>query len=56
MSWVDIECTIYGYVKFIKRPIAAPRKGIGLWNDVLLVVGYISTVINCFTIYTNGEA
>jgi hypothetical protein len=54
-TWLDIECQIYSYVSFIKRPIAVPKKGIGLWNDILLVVGYIATVVNCLTIYTANE-
>lgn len=41
----------YGYKTFVKRPIAEAKKSIGLWNDILLIVGYIGTIINCLTIY-----
>jgi anoctamin-10 len=51
LNWFNIESTIFAYVNFVKRPIAIPKKGIGLWNDILLVVGYIATVINCLSIY-----
>jgi hypothetical protein len=54
-NWINIESTVLAYVQFVKRPIAGPKKGIGLWNDILLVVGYIATVINCLTIYTANQ-
>ena len=52
LNWINIEATIFAYAKYVRRPVALPKKGIGLWNDILLVVGYIATVINCLTIYT----
>lgn len=51
-NFINVEGILYGYITFVKRPVAEPKKSIGLWNDILLIVGYIGTVINCLTIYT----
>lgn len=51
-NFINMEGLLYGYMNFVKRPIAAPKISIGMWNNILLVVGYIGTIINCLTIYT----
>lgn len=32
---LNIEGLLYGYRKFVKRPLAIPQKSIGVWNDIL---------------------
>lgn len=36
-NWFNIESIFHSYCHYVKRPIAMPKKGIGLWNDILLV-------------------
>ncbi|CAD8137640.1 unnamed protein product [Paramecium pentaurelia] len=48
---INLDGLIYGFITFVKRPRAEAKKSIGLWNSVLLIVGYIGTIINCLTIY-----
>ncbi|CAD8136075.1 unnamed protein product [Paramecium octaurelia] len=50
-----IDSLLYAYITFVKRPIAEAKRSIGLWNDILLIVGYIGTVINCLTIYQANQ-
>lgn len=54
-NFINLEGLLHGYITFVKRPIAEPKKSIGPWNDILLIVGYIGTVINCLTIYTANQ-
>ncbi|CAD8086171.1 unnamed protein product [Paramecium sonneborni] len=53
---LNIEGLLYGYRKFVKRPIAEPKKSIGVWNDILQLVGYIGIVSNCLSIYQANQA
>lgn len=48
---LNIEGLLYGYRKFVKRPLAEPKKNIGVWNDILQLIGYIGIVSNCLSIY-----
>jgi anoctamin-10 len=32
---INIDGLLYGYITFVKRPIAEPKRSIGLWNDIL---------------------
>ncbi|CAD8077580.1 unnamed protein product [Paramecium primaurelia] len=52
---LNIEGLLYGYRKFVKRPLAAPKKSIGVWNDILQLVGYIGIVSNCLSIYQANQ-
>ncbi|CAD8171725.1 unnamed protein product [Paramecium pentaurelia] len=53
---LNIEGLLYGYRKFVKRPLAEPKKNIGVWNDILQLIGYIGIVSNCLTIYQANQS
>ncbi|CAK71954.1 unnamed protein product (macronuclear) [Paramecium tetraurelia] len=52
---LNIEGLLYGFRKFVKRPLAEPKKNIGVWNDILQLIGYIGIVSNCLTIYQANQ-